>query len=144
MTEQQKKKRAEAQRVWYHKNKHTDEYKNGKLKRVKAYLQKHPFNRLARAIRKRAAEVGQSCEITSSDIFKIAHRQRLICALTGRKLTNENISPDHIKPLIDGGNSSPDNLQLVIREANIAKNRLSNDEFVKLCRDVALYNDKVT
>ena len=61
---------------------------------------------------------------------------RLRCALTGRVLTPETVSLDHIVPLSKGGVSTTDNIQFVTHEANQAKSTLSQEEFIKLCRDV--------
>ena len=58
------------------------------------------------------------------------------CALTGRVLTPETVSLDHIVPLSRGGGSTLDNIQFVTREANQAKSTMSQEEFIELCRDV--------
>ena len=57
-------------------------------------------------------------KITASHLFKIAHSQRLICPLTGHKLTNKNISVDHIIPCSKGGLNVPQNIRLTTRDIN--------------------------
>ena len=70
------------------------------------------------------------------DLWKIAKKQKCICALTGDKLTKENISLDHIIPRIKGGMNEPKNLRLVIYHANIAKHSLSDVELIELCKKI--------
>jgi 5-methylcytosine-specific restriction endonuclease McrA len=61
------------------------------------------------------------------------------CALTGRPLTLESVSIDHVVPVSNGGDSSVDNLELVAMEVNTAKGTLSRKAFVELCVDVACH-----
>ena len=61
------------------------------------------------------------------------------CALTGRKLdghTRYNASLDHAVAHSKGGSTEPSNLRWVCLEANLAKHKLSDEEFVQLCADV--------
>jgi 5-methylcytosine-specific restriction endonuclease McrA len=74
--------------------------------------------------------------ITPLQLFGIAKKQKLICVLTGRKLTTENISLDHIIPLSISGDNTIDNVRLVVKDVNFAKQQLLDDDFVKLCQDV--------
>ena len=60
----------------------------------------------------------------------------MLCALTGRKLTNENISLDHITPVSLGGKTEISNLQFVTLGANRAKGIMSNTELLSLCQDI--------
>lgn len=78
--------------------------------------------------------------IKKFDLWKIAKKQKLKCALTGDKLTAENISLDHIIPTCRGGTNDINNLQLVIRKVNTAKWGVDNNEFIELCKRVALMN----
>ncbi len=75
------------------------------------------------------------------DLRAMLSKQNHKCALTGRELTSENCSIDHIVPLSKGGTHSIDNAQLVVAEANHAKGSLTQDEFGQLCRDVLGYAD---
>lgn len=79
--------------------------------------------------------------ILPTDLYRIAKKQKLRCALTGEKLTNENISVDHIIPRSRGGTNVPDNLRLVILNANIARQALSDSDFLELCRKVVAWAD---
>jgi hypothetical protein len=63
------------------------------------------------------------------------------CALTGERMIPgtrhwNGASVDHILPQSRGGTSARSNLQWVTRRANAAKNDLTLDEFVDLCRAV--------
>jgi 5-methylcytosine-specific restriction endonuclease McrA len=75
--------------------------------------------------------------ISPLDLWKMAKHQKLICPISGRRLTNDSISPDHVIPRSQGGKTELHNIQLVRKEVNLAKHTLSTEEFVKLCKDVA-------
>ena len=123
---------------WYEKHKHTEKYKEKRRIKQKNHYYRHPFIRIAKAIKK-----GDKTSLLNKfDIWKIAKRQRLICALTGRKLTYDNMSPDHIIPLSKNGTSTIENIRLVIKEVNLCRQTLTDDEFVKICMDVVKYNTK--
>lgn len=78
--------------------------------------------------------------ITAFDLWKLAKKQKLICALTGRKLTRETISVDHITPYSRGGSNGVDNLRMVHIDANMAKQNLADPEFLQLCREVVSHS----
>lgn len=62
-----------------------------------------------------------------------------ICYLTGRKIDLNKPSEynlDHITPASRGGDNSLENLGVVTAEANMAKNNMTNEEFIELCKDV--------
>ena len=98
------------------------------------------FQRIWWNLFKRHPEARKKTTITYFDFWKLAKKQKLICPLTGRKLTNETISIDHIKPIGNGGKHELDNLRLVCLDANIARNDLGDANFFQLCKDVALFN----
>lgn len=67
-----------------------------------------------------------------------------VCYLTGRKIDLTKSSTyhfDHIIPVSKGGDGRLSNLGLASREANVAKNDMSLEEFIELCKDVLIYND---
>ena len=70
------------------------------------------------------------------------------CYLTGRPIDVNNFNTyefDHIYPRSLGGESSFDNLGIARPEANRAKNNLTLDEFIGLCKDVLVnFGYKVT
>lgn len=62
--------------------------------------------------------------------------QEFRCAISGRELTPETASLDHIVPLARGGEHSLANVWIVDHQVNIAKSTMTLDEFVSLCRQV--------
>jgi 5-methylcytosine-specific restriction endonuclease McrA len=74
------------------------------------------------------------------EIANLLERQGHKCALTGRKLTPEIANIDHIIPLAKGGTHSIENLQIVHKDVNRAKNLMLLHEFIALCQEVADYS----
>lgn len=70
------------------------------------------------------------------ELWKLAKKQKLICSLTGRKLTIKNISVDHILPLSKGGTNALNNLRFVDRHANLARLTFSDNELFELAKDI--------
>jgi 5-methylcytosine-specific restriction endonuclease McrA len=66
--------------------------------------------------------------------------QRYRCALTGRKLTPDEASLDHIVPVRDGGEHTIENAQILHRDVNRAKSVLSHQAFINLCREVTKHS----
>ena len=77
--------------------------------------------------------LGRRYKIKPQILWSIAKKQKNKCPLTGRKLTNENVSLDHIKPKFFGGNNETENLRLVEKHANIMKGTLTDDELFEWC-----------
>lgn len=68
-----------------------------------------------------------------------------VCYLTGRPIDLQNSQSynlDHIVAKSKGGDNSLDNCQIACREANQAKNDLTYDEFIQLCKDVLANHEK--
>ena len=64
------------------------------------------------------------------------------CALTGRNIDWNDSSSyvlDHIVPVHKGGDNSLSNLQLLHPQVNAAKNSLTDEEFILLCKEVLEY-----
>jgi hypothetical protein len=66
-------------------------------------------------------------------------RQQGRCAVSGLRLTPENVSIDHVVPIIKGGTHELSNLRLVVWDVNCAMNTLDDNRFIKLCIQVADY-----
>lgn len=79
---------------------------------------------------------GQISKITAKQLMALVHRQGYRCALTGRHLTPDTASVDHIIPLSEGGDHAVHNLQVVHKHLNNAKGTMSQHEFIAMCREV--------
>jgi 5-methylcytosine-specific restriction endonuclease McrA len=81
-------------------------------------------------------------KLTPFDLWKVAHRQKLVCALTGEKLTRDTISVDHIIPRSKGGKNVPSNIRLTTRDVNWFRRTMTDDELLKMCRRVVNHMEK--
>jgi len=79
--------------------------------------------------------------VTAHMILALLEKQRFRCALSGRKLTPENVALDHIIPISRGGGHNVGNAQAITKDANRAKGVLTNEEFILICRDVVRFAD---
>ena len=84
-----------------------------------------------------------SSKVTSGEIMAQIRKQAFLCGLSGRTLTPDNASIDHIHPLGRGGSHELANIWIVDQQVNTAKGTLTLDDFVSLCRDVARYQDAI-
>ena len=99
-----------------------------------AWLSIHRRSRKPRRRRVRGREV-----LSLDELREILRRQDFRCALTGQQLTPTNFALDHIIPVVDGGDFTASNSQLVLKVVNRAKNTMSEPEFIEMCRQVARY-----
>jgi 5-methylcytosine-specific restriction endonuclease McrA len=79
--------------------------------------------------------------ISAFDLWKIARKQKLKCALSGEKLTNENMSIDHIVSKSKGGLNIPSNVRLVLKPINTARQTMTDKEFIELCKKVVRHSN---
>lgn len=86
--------------------------------------------RVAR-VRTNALKRGYEFELTAHDFQDIWDAQGGRCAYTGLELTEENWSPDRFDN--DRGYEK-DNVRIVVRDVNYAKQSLAYEEFVNLCK----------
>lgn len=64
------------------------------------------------------------------------------CYLTGEKINLNNTSSyhlDHVYPKSRGGSNSFENMQIATKQANLAKNDMTVEEFKELCRKIISY-----
>jgi 5-methylcytosine-specific restriction endonuclease McrA len=74
--------------------------------------------------------------ITATQVIDLIKAQSYRCAISGRPLTPETASLDHIVPLGRGGEHAITNVWVVDHQVNIAKGTLTLEEFVTMCRDI--------
>lgn len=94
------------------------------------------FRCLAKRSNFLARKANDHNRISDFDLWKIAKKQKLLCALTGDKLVSSNASVDHIIPTSKGGKNVVTNIRLVTKDANFMKNSHSDEEFLKLCKKI--------
>jgi len=82
--------------------------------------------------------------VTAKRILELLEEQDHRCALSGRQLTPETASIDHIVPVARGGSHDMSNVWLLDHQVNIAKGTMSAEEFVAMCREVMAQHDKGT
>jgi 5-methylcytosine-specific restriction endonuclease McrA len=119
----------------YHAIKHTKEFVDARRAREK-FVRK--LNRDKRVFRRLSVYQTKKngANIKPIDLWRMCRRQKCICPITGRKLTNENMSVDHIKPMVHGGGKDLSNIRLTTKDANLAKQCLSDSELLSLARDI--------
>lgn len=81
--------------------------------------------------------------VTAKQILEMIRSQHHRCAISGRELTPETASLDHIHPLSRGGSHEPSNLCIVEHLVNSAKGTMTLEEFVALCRDVTHHQSNI-
>lgn len=79
--------------------------------------------------------------VNKKRVLEILERQGRCCALTGRTLTPQTASIDHITPLANGGSHTIGNIQILHKDVNAAKGSMSQEEFIEMCREVARFLD---
>jgi CRISPR/Cas system Type II protein with McrA/HNH and RuvC-like nuclease domain len=88
--------------------------------------------------RKRGVKMPHNQSITIDDVFR-KFGSNPCCYLTGRPIdVNQTRSYhfDHVVPVSKGGDNSLDNLGLCVKEANVAKNNLTVEQLIELCKDI--------
>lgn len=98
--------------------------------------QARKLRRLAGRANSTARKVSTGEEITPWQIFHLAHKQKLVCAISGIKLTNENISLDHIVSYSAGGKNVIENIQLIDYDINRMKNSHDQSHFLEIIKRI--------
>jgi 5-methylcytosine-specific restriction endonuclease McrA len=127
----------ERSRLWYlqhrkEKIKKSLEWQKSNPDKVFVLRHKHRRSKIFKRLAKRANN-SSDLKIKPFDLWKIAKKQKLKCALTGDKLTKNNVSLDHIKPKSKGGKNTIENIRLTTKDANWLKNTHSDEELLELC-----------
>jgi hypothetical protein len=79
--------------------------------------------------------------VTVANVMQLLEHQEYRCALTGRKLTPDTASLDHIVPVRCGGAHLVENTQVLHKDVNRAKTTMTSEEFIQLCREVVAHID---
>lgn len=126
-----KKKMREYYRSYYLK----DEVKKKRSKRGKEWRKIHVLQLAAWRLNSK-----HKTNILPHQLFGILKKQKRLCALTGRRLTAENFSVDHIIPIKNGGKGYLDNIRFVVNDANRARGTLTDAELLSLCKDIMTHS----
>ena len=108
-------------------------------KKCKTYSTKHCIKILHKSMVKNLKQkkyAVDNLKVSPFDLWLLAKKQKLKCAISGIKLDSENISVDHITPLSRGGSIELSNLQLVTKKVNYMKSTMDLNELVSLCRKI--------
>lgn len=81
-------------------------------------------------------------DISSKALLTMVVAQGYRCALSGRILTPDSASMDHKRPFAKGGTHELSNVWIVDWRVNRAKGAMEPDEFVRMCRDVVVWQDR--
>lgn len=89
-----------------------------------------------------AAARGIEWRLTLRDVADTFEKQEFRCIFTGRDVRFPTVGTYRdgeasIDRIDSDGPYSPDNIQIVSKHVNYMKMRLSNDEFVQLCKEIA-------
>lgn len=88
---------------------------------------------------------GHIWDLSKEDLVKIFEKQNGICAISGIPFIMD-IKNSPLRPSLDRKNSNNgytvDNIQFVCSVINIMKNKLLDSEFIKLCEQIVLFQNK--
>jgi len=141
--EKTKKRRANVSQSTYIHVKRVNVFQNCQPKKQKKQnnIQPQTYRQVSKSISDKASRFQRNNNFSYKDVHA-KYGDHFQCALTGRPLTWKNPQEyeyDHILPVARGGNNSIDNLQIVCTDANRAKNDLTEEEFLELCKEVVLH-----
>jgi 5-methylcytosine-specific restriction endonuclease McrA len=101
------------------------------------------FNEHKNSLHKKGNYMYNDAKFSIDDILQ-KFGQNPICYLTGKPININNPRSyefDHIIPVSRGGDNSLDNLGLCIKEANRAKQNMTPDELINLCKAILTHNN---
>ena len=113
-----------------------------KLKRHHGTFAKKTFHRLMKksstlrsTLKRRSKEYEVEFNISLEEVRELLYRvYGRPCNYCNQKLVVSNMACDHIIPLSLGGNSTPENLQMICRRCNTRKGPLTDRNFKKLLK----------
>lgn len=86
-----------------------------------------------------AGKQSSASSATTKEILSLLYKQGFRCAYTGEALTPGTTAGDHKIPVSRGGDHSIENIAMVKREVNTAKHTMTVEEFVAMCKKVAVH-----
>ena len=115
---------------------------NKKLKRYHGTFAKKTFHRLMKksstlrsTLKRRSKEYEVEFNISLEEVRELLYRvYGKKCSYCDYKLLVSNMACDHIIPLSLGGNSTPENLQMICGRCNTRKGPLTDRQFRKLIK----------
>ena len=141
--EKTKKRRAKISHSTYIHVKRVNYFQNPIIRKQKKLNPKTSFTKreMTKSISDKSSRFQRSSAFNYKDVYA-KYGDHFQCGLTGRPLSwNEphTYEYDHILPVARGGNSCIENLQIVCTDANRAKNDMTEDEFLDLCKEIVLH-----
>jgi hypothetical protein len=110
-------------------------YTNWQRQYIKDLKEKHFF-----IYRARFWSAMHDGRVSALELFHLWRIQKGKCALSGRKL-DRSAHLDHIHPVSKGGIDHISNLRWLDPLINIARRNMTDEEYVKMCRQVADWNE---
>ena len=123
-----------------------------RLKPIHKHFSQNTFHRLMKksstlrsSLKKRSRDYNVVFNISLDEIRdKFYKAYGKACKYCNCKLTIKNMVCDHIRPISNGGNSTPLNLQMICKRCNTRKGHLSHSDFVKLLRWLSKQSDTLS
>ncbi len=78
----------------------------------------------------------------ASHFYELLEKQSYRCALTGRTLTPENTSAEHIMPLRKGGKHEIENIYLIDDSVAKLKRYFTEEEVIQLAGEILKYRQE--
>jgi len=72
----------------------------------------------------------------SKDFYELLDKQKYKCPVSGRELTPENTTAEHIQPLRLGGNHCKNNIYLIDKDVAKLKRYMDEKTVIKLAADI--------
>lgn len=82
---------------------------------------------------------GSGTKITALGLREMLDKQAFKCAMSGRELTPQTASIDHIVPVARGGLNVMENVHVVHSEVNQAKRAMPIEDFVSMCQEIVTH-----
>ena len=79
--------------------------------------------------------------VSTENVLRLLEHQQYRCALSGRVLTPQTASIDHIVPVRLGGEHTIENAQVLHKDVNRAKGSLTSEEYIGMCREIVRWSE---